>query len=254
MTYLATRLIFLATRLTFLALRLAYLALKLTCLALRLTYLALRLTYLAIRLTFLALRLTYLAIRITFLALRLTYVALILTYLVLRLIFLAIRLTYLAPRLTYLALNSRASPVPSWPSPPVMSTLGLRAFVWHRRHSIWNNQYRSDQWQLSESIVTLPPFGPIKGHKWFFSRFPMRVSEEPVWISLFRQNPVFISLHLGSPVHVVPPQEKYNTVAEFITIKQVITRTEYDMNHYCCACIKAGCCRFAWTVENRWEK
>jgi hypothetical protein len=32
----------------------------------------------------------------------------------------------------------------------------------------------------------------------------MRVPEEPVCIHLFRQNPVFTSLHLKSPVHVVP--------------------------------------------------
>jgi hypothetical protein len=32
-------------------------------------------------------------------------------------------------------------------------------------------------------------------------------SEEPVCIYHFRQNPVFTSLHLRSPVHVVPPQE-----------------------------------------------
>ncbi len=35
---------------------------------------------------------------------------------------------------------------------------------------------------------------------------PMRVPEGPVCIHLFRQNPVFTSLHLKSPVHVVPPQ------------------------------------------------
>jgi hypothetical protein len=34
----------------------------------------------------------------------------------------------------------------------------------------------------------------------------MRVPEEPVRIDLFRQNPVFTSLQLKSPVHVVPPQ------------------------------------------------
>ncbi len=34
---------------------------------------------------------------------------------------------------------------------------------------------------------------------------PMRVPEEPVFIGLFRQNPVFTSLHLKSPVHVVQP-------------------------------------------------
>jgi hypothetical protein len=33
----------------------------------------------------------------------------------------------------------------------------------------------------------------------------MRVSEEPVCIDIFRQNPVFTSLHLKYPVHVVPP-------------------------------------------------
>ncbi len=33
----------------------------------------------------------------------------------------------------------------------------------------------------------------------------MRVSEEPVCIYLFRQNPVYTSLHLRSPIHVVPP-------------------------------------------------
>jgi hypothetical protein len=33
----------------------------------------------------------------------------------------------------------------------------------------------------------------------------MRVPEEPVCINLFRQTPVFTSLHLKSPVHVVPP-------------------------------------------------
>jgi hypothetical protein len=36
----------------------------------------------------------------------------------------------------------------------------------------------------------------------------MRVPEEPVCMDLFRQNPVFTSLHLKYPVHVVPPQEE----------------------------------------------
>ncbi len=34
---------------------------------------------------------------------------------------------------------------------------------------------------------------------------PMRIPEEPVYIDLFRQNPVFTSLHLKSTIHVVPP-------------------------------------------------
>jgi hypothetical protein len=33
----------------------------------------------------------------------------------------------------------------------------------------------------------------------------MRVPEEPVYIDLFRKNPVFTSLHLKYHVHVVPP-------------------------------------------------
>ncbi len=33
----------------------------------------------------------------------------------------------------------------------------------------------------------------------------MKVSEEPVCVHLFRQKSVFTSLHLKSPVHVVPP-------------------------------------------------
>jgi hypothetical protein len=36
---------------------------------------------------------------------------------------------------------------------------------------------------------------------------PMRAREEPVGIYLFRQNPVFTSLHLRYLVHVVPPQQ-----------------------------------------------
>jgi hypothetical protein len=62
--------------------------------------------------------------------------------------------------------------------------------------------FSSGMEHLSESIVArLPPFGPIEGQKCFFFRFqPIRVSEEPVCIYLFRQNPVFTSLHLRSPV------------------------------------------------------
>ncbi len=37
----------------------------------------------------------------------------------------------------------------------------------------------------------------------------MRVSEEPLCICLFRQIQVFASLHLRSPVHIVPPQYIY---------------------------------------------
>ncbi len=39
-----------------------------------------------------------------------------------------------------------------------------------------------------ESIATLPPFGPIEEHEWFFQL--VIVSEEPICINLCRQNPV----------------------------------------------------------------
>ncbi len=55
----------------------------------------------------------------------------------------------------------------------------------------------------TESIATLPPFGPIEGHITYvvFPNFqPMRVAEEPVCIYLFWLNPVFTSLHLRYPV------------------------------------------------------
>ncbi len=37
---------------------------------------------------------------------------------------------------------------------------------------------------------------------------PMRAPQEPVGNEIFRQSPVFTSLHLKSPVHVVPPQSE----------------------------------------------
>jgi hypothetical protein len=57
---------------------------------------------------------------------------------------------------------------------------------------------REREWRKPQPdcIVTLPP-----------DFQPMRVAEEPVCIDLFWQNPVFTSLHLRPPVHVVPPQK-----------------------------------------------
>ena len=64
----------------------------------------------------------------------------------------------------------------------------------------------------TESIAMLPPFGPIV----VFPDFqPMRVSEEPICLYLFQQNLAFTSLHLRSPVHVVPPQDT-NTAIYYI--------------------------------------
>jgi hypothetical protein len=64
--------------------------------------------------------------------------------------------------------------------------LPLRGGVWVHSH---DPSIRSHRW----TIVVWPDFQPM--------RFP----EEPVCIDLFRQNPVFTTLHLKSPVHIVRP-------------------------------------------------
>ncbi len=54
-----------------------------------------------------------------------------------------------------------------------------------------------------ESVATLPPFSPIEGQKWFDQISSQWESQKnPVCIDLFRQNPVFTSLHLKFPIHV----------------------------------------------------
>jgi hypothetical protein len=61
---------------------------------------------------------------------------------------------------------------------------------------------------------------------WFFLDLQsMRVSEEPICILqyLFQQNPVFTSLHLRSPVHVVPPQMK-SPLTESYTVEKFINQ------------------------------
>ncbi len=50
---------------------------------------------------------------------------------------------------------------------------------------------------------------------------PTRVSEEQVCIHLFRQNPVFTSVHLRSPVHVVPPLSATPLASKLITSQAV---------------------------------
>ncbi len=71
-------------------------------------------------------------------------------------------------------------------------------------------------WVLLETIFFTvhchaPPPPPLRSHRVVLPDFqPIRVSEEPVSINLFRQNPVFTSLHLRSPVLVLPPQGRYS--------------------------------------------
>jgi hypothetical protein len=52
----------------------------------------------------------------------------------------------------------------------------------------------------------------------------MRVSEAPVCIDLFRQNPVFTSLHLSSPVHGLSTVRYSNLCA---TIRNVLVTKNY---------------------------
>ncbi len=57
-----------------------------------------------------------------------------------------------------------------------------------------------------ESVATPPFIRSYRGTNVVWSDFqPMRVPVEPVCHDLFRQNPVFTSLHLKSPVRVVQP-------------------------------------------------
>ncbi len=55
-----------------------------------------------------------------------------------------------------------------------------------------------------KSISTLPLFGPLEVYKWFF-HISSQIESQKNCIYLFQQNPIFNSLHLRSPVHVVPP-------------------------------------------------
>ncbi len=64
-----------------------------------------------------------------------------------------------------------------------------------------------------------PSIRSYRGTKLVWPDFqPMRVTEEPVWIHLFRQNPVFNSLHLKSPVHVLPPLKTGGAVSTTATM------------------------------------
>ncbi len=63
--------------------------------------------------------------------------------------------------------------------------------------------YRSEFTQIYRVHCHPPSIRSHRGTKVVFTVFqPMRVSEEPVCIYLFRKNTVFTSLHLSSPVHV----------------------------------------------------
>ncbi len=90
---------------------------------------------------------------------------------------------------------------------------------------------------LSLRIATLPPFGPRVGHMWFDH---MRVSEEPVCIYLFRQNPVFTSLHFKYPFHVVLPRN--NSLCSHFDPKK------FSLRHFCSFCFDLI---WSWTKPHR---
>ncbi len=74
----------------------------------------------------------------------------------------------------------------------------------NERGAQWTKAVRHEQ-VFSEFIATLPPFGPIEEYNWFFQNISQWESQKNRFAyHLFRQNPVFTSLHLRSTVHVVP--------------------------------------------------
>jgi hypothetical protein len=54
----------------------------------------------------------------------------------------------------------------------------------------------------------------------------MRVPEEPVCIDLFRQNPVFTSLHLKSPVHVHRLRMLALSVVAVVSVVPIVSLAE----------------------------
>jgi hypothetical protein len=59
----------------------------------------------------------------------------------------------------------------------------------------------------------------------------MRVPEEPVRIRFFRENPVFTSLHLKSPVHVVPPRSKRRLISYYRAKKLVFVKRDMSQTN-----------------------
>jgi hypothetical protein len=78
-----------------------------------------------------------------------------------------------------------------------------------KNNIFWNFIVFFNWKNLNTTVITFwvhshaPSIRSHRGTKVVWPDFqPMRVPEEPVCIDIFRQNPVFTSLHLKSPVHV----------------------------------------------------
>jgi hypothetical protein len=83
-----------------------------------------------------------------------------------------------------------------------------------------------------ESIATLPPFGPHRGKQVVWPDFQsVSGPEEPVCIHLFRQNPVFTSLHLKYPVHVAAPPDSCDFGIGCQTLTHWTLTTRVDLIH-----------------------
>jgi hypothetical protein len=136
-----------------------------------------------------------------------------------------------APRAAVLRIRIR-DPVPFWPLDPgwvniqdpdpgwTTRIILLTTIFWVKILKFFDADARSGMENIRIRIKILDPqhwrVAPLMGlkgeknikscsvveYRYFW---PIRVSEEPVCIYLFRQNPVFTSLHLRSSVHVVPP-------------------------------------------------
>ncbi len=89
--------------------------------------------------------------------------------------------------------------------------------VWFGTALEWGEPVATSSLQYAKSIATLPPFGPLERHKWFFQISSQRVSQKnPVCIYLFRQNPVSTALQLRSSVHFVPPLKPVTESGGFV--------------------------------------
>jgi hypothetical protein len=67
----------------------------------------------------------------------------------------------------------------------------------------------------------------------------MRVSEEAVFMDIFRKNPVFTSLHLRSPVHVVPP---LSHIYKYVPVYDIMADTQSTYVYRVQSCV--------WRLQN----
>ncbi len=93
-----------------------------------------------------------------------------------------------------------------WSLKSFTSTIAWRFLFYKNRKTAFNQISKKSFNELFRVRSHAPSIRSHRGIKVVWPDIqPMRVPEEPVCIDLFRQKPVFTSLHLKYPVHVVPP-------------------------------------------------